>query len=204
MPAPVEPTNFVVVVRDLGDDEHYVMEAFESHAEHCPHCADPLQTHRDGGDLCERGRQYARDVAEYLYCQNGKHYSVVDRESGQPKRVKLPRDALAVRSLLAALEDGLRLRAPAVRAPEISYDRTYPVGPRRPAVEHIQPRPSTPESPSRAIIEREPRSPKRRTIVYHSPRVSPARGSLYNADRVDRVERLYESSRIYRPAEYYR
>ena len=202
MPAPIEPAN-IVVVRNLGDDECYVMEAFEAHAQHCSHCALPHETYRSGGDLCERGRQYARDVAAYLYVENGKYYSVVDRENGKSMRVKVPRDAVAIRSLLAALTEGLRLRAPAVRPPEISYDRTYPVRPRRPVVEHIAPRPDTPESPSRAIVEREPRSPKRRVIVYHSPRGSPSRGSLYDADRVDRVERLYESSRIYRPAEYY-
>lgn len=192
MPARIEPADPVVVVRDLYDDEKYVMTAFEGHAARCPNCADPLQTHAEGHNLCDRGRQHALDVAEYLYSEGGKHYSAVDRENGKPMRVRIPRDAVAVRGLLAAIEDGLRLRVPAV----ISYDRTYPVAPR---LQPVQPPSQSPE-PAREIIER---SPKRRLIVYNSPRGSPSRGSLYNADRADRVER-YETSRIYRPAEYYR
>jgi hypothetical protein len=82
-------------------------------------------------------------------------------------------------------------------APIISYDRTYPIAPRQ----------ATTQQPiaCNEIIEREPRTLKRRrVIVYQSPRGS-SRGSLYDSDAADRVERSKESpSRIYRPTGYHR
>ncbi|KAH8427938.1 uncharacterized protein LDX57_005641 [Aspergillus melleus] len=207
MPAPIiqnisEP---VVPVRELEADEEYVMTNFERHAGHCYQCADPLQVHREDRSLCDRGHQYALDVADYIYSKNGKAYSVVGRETNQPIMVRIPRNSVAVRGLLLAIEDGLRLhrreRQPVqTAAPVISYDRTYLVPPRR---RITQPAPQQPAY--NEIIEREPRTPKRRrVIVYPSPRSSPSRGSLYEADAADRVERFKESSRIYRPAEYHR
>jgi hypothetical protein len=203
MPAPIDIVEPVVPVRELEADEEYVMEAFERHANHCSKCADPLKTHEEDRSLCERGHQYAIDVAEYLYSKNGKAYSTLDRARNQPTLIKIPRDCHAVRALLLAIEDGLRLnrkeKAVAVqepRSPIITYDRTYPVPPRR----------STTQQPLayNEIIEREPRDMKRRrVIVYSSPRSSPSRGSLYEADAAER-RRYKESSRIYRPAEYHR
>ncbi|KAF7595085.1 hypothetical protein BBP40_007288 [Aspergillus hancockii] len=202
MPAPIDIVEPVLPVRELEADEVYVMDAFERHASHCSKCADPLKTHEEERSLCERGHQYAIDVAEYLYSKNGKAYSALDRELNQPTLVKIPRDCLSVRALLLAIEDGLRLnrkeKAAAVQAPRppiITYDRTYPVPPRR----------STTQQPAyNEIIEREPRDMnRRRVIVYTSPRSSPSRGSLYEADAAER-RRYRESSRIYRPAEYHR
>ncbi|PLN75027.1 hypothetical protein BDW42DRAFT_46710 [Aspergillus taichungensis] len=213
MPAPIienvaEP---VVAVRDLEADEEYVMLAFERHADHCAQCVDPLRVHEENGSLCDRGHRYALNVAEYLYSKNGKAYSVVDREVNQPTLVKIPRNCLAVRGLLLAMEDGLRLHrqeqeSPAVREPQtpvISYDATYPVPPRRTATQPVAP------VAYHEVIEREPRTLKRRRVIIYpaprdSPRDSPSRGSLYEADAADRVERQKESSRIYRPADYHR
>lgn len=206
-PEPVAP---VLRVRDLEDDEEYVMTAFERHASHCSQCADPLRVHQEDRSLCDRGHQYAIDVAEYLYSENGKAKSVIDRELSQPTLVKIPRDCVAVRGLLLAIEDGMRLQrkeqdktqsqtqaAVRVVAPIISYDRTYPIAPRQ----------ANTQQPVAVneIIEREPRTLKRRrVIVYQSPRGS-SRGSLYDSDAADRVERSKESpSRIYRPTGYYR
>ncbi|KAL2866463.1 uncharacterized protein BJX67DRAFT_381981 [Aspergillus lucknowensis] len=203
MPAPIvtvaEP---VLPVRELEADEQYVMTAFERHADHCYQCNDPLQVHQEDRSLCDRGHQYAVDVAAYLYSKNGKAYSVVDRDLNQPTLVKIPRNCVATRGLLLAIEDGLRLQRkekahkPVVDGPTspiISYDRTYHIPPRR-------------TSTVTEIIEREPRTVKsRRVIVYPSPhRGSPSRGSLYDSDAADRVERVKESSRVYRPAEYHR
>ncbi|KAL2853489.1 hypothetical protein BJY01DRAFT_65357 [Aspergillus pseudoustus] len=198
MPAPIvtiaEP---VLPVRELEADEQYVMTAFERHAERCYQCNDPLNVQQEDRALCDRGHQYAIDVAAYLYSKNGKAYSVVDRDLNQPTLVKIPRNCVATRGLLLAIEDGLRLqrkekvRRPVIvdepNAPIISYDRTYPVPPRR-------------TSTVTEIIEREPRTIKsRRVIVYPSPhRGSPSRGSLYDSDAADRVERVKESSRVYR------
>ncbi|KAL4885300.1 hypothetical protein BJY04DRAFT_180563 [Aspergillus karnatakaensis] len=203
MPGPVTTTaEPVLPVRELEADEQYVMMAFERHADHCYQCNDPAQVHEEDRSLCDRGHQYAIDVAAYLYSKNGKAYSVVDRDLNQPTLVRIPRDCIATRALLLSIEDGLRLqrkekaRKPSIdnsKAPIISYDPTYPVPPRR-------------SQTVTEIIEREPRTLKsRRVIVYHSPhRGSPSRGSLYDADAADRVERVKETSRIYRPAEYYR
>ncbi|KAJ5460503.1 uncharacterized protein N7458_002055 [Penicillium daleae] len=100
-----------------------------------------------------------------------------------------------------------------------SYDATYPVGPRRsgPVVEHREPRsPRSPRSNTQSpqpsptrIIERSPSSSKPRVVVYPSPHASPnrssnSRGSLYNSDRQDRVERHYESTNVRRRSDYYR
>ncbi|BAE57111.1 unnamed protein product [Aspergillus oryzae RIB40] len=105
MPAPVEVVDPVLPVRDLEADEEYVMVAFERHASHCTRCADPLRARKDDRSLCERGHQYAVDVADYLYSKNGKSYSTLDRERNQPTLVKIPRDCRAVRALLLAIED---------------------------------------------------------------------------------------------------
>ncbi|KAL6233087.1 hypothetical protein BDW75DRAFT_196198 [Aspergillus navahoensis] len=213
MPAPivtVEPS--VLPVRELADDEHFVMMSFERHAAHCYTCSDPRRAQADGETLCRRGTEYALDVAAYLYSKNRKSYSVVDRDLNQPTLVNIPRRCIATRDLLLALEDGLYLRkekekekAPAVQKPVISYDRTYHVAPRRSNSQKVT---------ATEIIEREPRTVSvktRRVIVYPSPqrgsssRGSPSRGSLYESDAADRVERVKESSRIYlRPTEYYR
>lgn len=203
MPALLEPIDPNILVRDPRDDETYVMNAFEDHAARCPHCSDSLQSRA----LCARGRQHALDVVEYLYSEGGKHFSSVDRENGKSMRVRIPRDARAVCSLLAAVERGLNLRSSAV----ISYDRTYPVAPRVQPIQTIQPRSSRSPEPVREIIEREPASPtpKRRVIIYNSsPRSShsrgSSRGSLYDVDSDYRVERRYESSRTRRSIEYHR
>ncbi|PYI27970.1 hypothetical protein BP00DRAFT_276480 [Aspergillus indologenus CBS 114.80] len=194
----------VVLVRELEDDETYVLNSFESHAGHCSRCANPLQTREEDRSLCKRGHQYARDVAEYLRSKNGKIYSVVDQERSRSTLVKVPLKYAAARQLLLAIEDGLRVEkksAAGVRVsapPVISYDATYPVPPRRTTTQEYL-------HPSQAIIEREPRTMKRhRTIIYTSPRSSPSRGSLYEADAAERYERVKESSRIYRPTDYHR
>ncbi|KAL4900664.1 hypothetical protein BDW74DRAFT_182501 [Aspergillus multicolor] len=207
----VEPP--VLPVRELADDEHFVMMAFERHADHCHTCSDPRHVLAKGDSLCRRGTEYALDVASYLYSKNRKSYSVVDRDTlKQPTLVNIPRRCIATRDLLLALEDGLKLhkkeekdKAPAVQKPIISYDSTYVVPPRRSNSQKVT---------ATEIIEREPRTTTvktRRIIIYNSPRRSsssrgsPSRGSLYDSDAADRVERVKESSRIYlRPTEYHR
>lgn len=194
MPSAIDPPEPVVLVRELQDDEEYVMMAFERHASHCSQCADPIKTYEEGRSLCERGHQYAIDVTEYLYSENGKAHSVVDRRLNQDTLVKIPRTCIAARGLLLAIENGLRLNRNVQRpAPVISYDQTYPIPPRRPVHQ--------PE-PYHEIIEREPRTEKRRrVIIYPSPRSSPSRGSrgsLYNSDPTDRGERYHGTTRIHR------
>ncbi|KAJ5688775.1 hypothetical protein N7462_003167 [Penicillium macrosclerotiorum] len=200
MPAPIL-TEPLLVVRNMQDDEKDVADRFERHVSHCSQCALSLETGRDA--LCERGQPRAVDVTKYFYSLDGKHLSVVDKESGSPKRVKLPRENVSTRKLIEHIENGARIHSPRGRAPPVrapsplrrstsihsSYDQRYPIPPRRPApvVEYREPRNYTPspepETPTR-IIERSPSSAhqspstsKRRVVIYHSPRGSPSRSS---------------------------
>lgn len=205
MPAVVDNEHEpVVLVREPHDDETYVMTAFERHANHCAQCADPLRTHQEGRTLCDRGHGYAVDVADYIYSKNGKAYSAIAREHNQSTLIKVPRAFMAVRRLLLAVEEGLRLHRKQENqnrmAPIISYDSTYPIAPRR----------SSTQQPIQyhQIIESQPRTPKRRRVtIYPSTldsRDSPSRGSLYDSDAADRIERNQTSSRVLRPSEYHR
>ncbi|KAI9373543.1 hypothetical protein BJX61DRAFT_375516 [Aspergillus egyptiacus] len=204
MPAPAVTSEPVLPVRELEADEEYVMNAFEGHVSRCDPCKAILRVEPEDRSLCNRGQQYARDVTAYLYSKNKNAYSAVDRDFNQPTLVKIPIDCKATRHLLMAIEDGFHLlhrkeeaaQKPVSREePVISYDRTYYVPPRR-------------SHTVTEIIEREPRTltgRPRAVIVYPSPnRGSPSRGSLYDSDVAERVERVKESSRIYRPVEHYR
>lgn len=83
------------------------MKAYEKHLHRCSHCVCALRIRGEGKALCDRGYQYALDVANYIFSQNGKYFSVVASERGRRVQVKMPRECLGVRSLLAAIEDGL-------------------------------------------------------------------------------------------------
>ncbi|KAL4799965.1 hypothetical protein BDV19DRAFT_201714 [Aspergillus venezuelensis] len=218
MPGPIITTEHTIPVRPLEDDENLVARDFQRHVDHCEQCDRFLHgpelrevTRKAMKDsLCERGILYAKDVNEYIYCKGGRTYSAVARDHNQPTLVKVPRDFESTRALLLDIEDGLNLEREAKEykavqpvkrstSPVISYDRTYYVAPRRTQTQEVT-----------EIIERQPRNVKtRRYIVYQSPsrsspaRGSPSRGSLYDSDAADRHERV-RSSRIYRPAEYYR
>ncbi|KAJ5928325.1 hypothetical protein N7466_007281 [Penicillium verhagenii] len=196
-----------IVVRNLHDDENLVLGDFESHVARCNHCALAIETSENYH--CERGYLLALDVTKYLYTEGGKTFAAVDRDNGKPRRVKLPRDSSATRSLLVSIEKGVRLqsprrgRAPAVQrlSPVISHTRPMPV------IEQSLPRALTPEpqSPPLQIIERSPSITKRHVIVYPrssrqssrssnaSSRSSSNRGSLYIPDHLDREDRRYET-----------
>lgn len=198
MPGRIQIVKRIATVRELHDDERLVCDEFERHASHCTQCA--LALEKSNSNLCERGYLLAVDVTHYLYSESGNKFSVVDKESGKSQRVRLPRDASAVPTLLESIEAGMHLRrgrAPAVRPPSRERTTTYEIHSRRPVVEQIRPRSRTPEPVSQPdeIIERSPRGSRRHVIVYQSPRrsrnrsTSSSRGSLYTTDRVDRVER---------------
>ena len=171
------------------DDEAYVMKAFARHASHCRSCANPYEVHRSGGTLCPKGHQRALDVAQYVYGQSGKTYSLVDREGNQHVQIEIPPNCDAVRSLLRAMERGLRIMK---RAPSVSYDRTYYVPP-RPATTYREPsylrkpRLETAEPPAWAAVKR----PRVESVSYRG------RGRLYDAEMRDRA-------RYYKPTVYYR
>jgi hypothetical protein len=144
--------------------------------------------HVDGRTLCDRGHQHAQSVAVSVYNKAGKASSVSDRDDGlAPMQIEIPRGCEAVRELLEAMENGLRIRGP----PVISYDRTYPIAPRVVA-------PHNP--PSQQLIEVIPR---RRSHHHHvvarrseNPHVA-GRGSLYASDMDDRRRRYLADSGFY-------
>lgn len=184
----------VAKVRDLEADERFVLTEYETHAGKCGRCVDALDSFREGRALCNRGLEYALDVASYIYTKSGKAYSVVDKDHGEDVLVRIPRDFKSCRRLLLAIEEGLRLRREQA-APIVSYDATYPVSARRPATADSTATGAGSDDnngePVTEIIERAPRT-RRRVIIYRraSPgRTSSSRGSLYEADRVDRHER---------------
>lgn len=183
MPGPIEIVSAPAVVRDLEDDEQFVVNKFEQHTAHCTQCSSSLDASHD--TLCDRGNAYAVDVSKYLYSQGGKHLAVVDQENGKLRRVKLPREAKSVLHLLEGIEAGLLLRslrrgrARAVRPPSsgsgsgttsgssnvptVSYDNTYDVRPRlsvRESIVERRPRSYSPENEplSPTIVTRKPRS----------------------------------------------
>ncbi|KAJ5362144.1 hypothetical protein N7541_002988 [Penicillium brevicompactum] len=210
MPSAIGIVNPANMARNLRDDEKLVVNNFERHASHCNSCFDPLKTHKAKGSLCNRGTAYAKDLTSYVFSRNGKYYSAVDFESGKSTRVNVPNEALSVRSLLVAIEHGLRTRqGPVVVQPvqpvqptaPVSYDRTYQVIARGPG--HVRPRSMSPDS--HQIIERSPRlSRSPASITYRSPGGSPSgspsrpsssRGSLWEIDEHRRIERRSEPSR---------
>ena len=169
------------------DDEAYVIKAYARHAGHCSTCANPYEVHRRGGTLCPKGHQRALDVAQYVYNKGGQAFSTVDREGNQRVQIEIPVGCETVRSLLKAMERGLRLMK---RAP-VSYDSNYYVPP-RPVVQREpsyvrKPRLETAEPPAWAVKERA----GRRTGA------TGGRGSLYESDMRERERHL-------RPTVYYR
>ena len=180
-----------VYSRQPRDDEAYVMKAFSRHASHCDSCNDPYSVHRSGGTLCPKGHQRALDVAQYVYSKRGKAYSLVDRECNQRVQIEIPVGCDSVRSLLSAMERGLRIMK---RAPSVSYDRTYYVAPRRPA--NVS-RPSTRE------LRLETPEPPLRTNGPQSRNSSmngcAGKGSLFASDMKER-EHYFRT----KPTVYYR
>ncbi|MCJ1325049.1 hypothetical protein MMC10_001711 [Thelotrema lepadinum] len=141
------------------DDEMYVLKAFSRHAKKCSSCYDPFRVYREGGTLCPKGHQRALDVAQYVYNKGGVAYSVVDGEKSQRVQIEIPSECEAVRSLLKAMERGLRVMK---RAPTVSYDKGYYVPARRASDRGPAPtrRPST--NNLRLETVEPPRSPRPR------------------------------------------
>ncbi|KAL8801669.1 MAG: hypothetical protein Q9182_004306 [Xanthomendoza sp. 2 TL-2023] len=178
------------------DDELYVMKAFARHAGHCSTCARPYEVHRNGGTLCSKGHQRALDVAQYIYNKGGRSFSLIDRDGNHCVQVEIPANCEAVRSLLKAMERGLRLRR---KVQPVSYDKTYNIPPRKV--------PSTCEydTPQRPL--REPRyirkpsletvEPPPRVQQYRHQKSTSGRGSLYEDDMRERQRRYVERSPVY-------
>ena len=180
------PPNYSRLPRD---DEAYVMKAFARHASHCKSCNDPYIVHRTGGTLCPKGHQRALDVAQYVYSKGGKAYSLVDREGNQRVQIEIPTGCEPVRSLLKAMERGLRIMK---SAPLVSHDRTY----------YIPPRPVSERRPSTKELKLEMIQPPAWAEEYEPLRSTGSyvgKGSLYASDMKER-ERYYAN----KPPVYYR
>jgi len=127
------------------------MRAFASHASHCSRCADPYRTHLEGGTLCDRGHALAHDITQYIYSKAGLPFSVTDRErTGDRVQIEVPPGYDAVRSLLKAMDRGLRIRGTnEAKEPAVSQrhyyvpERTAPRMERRPEATIVEVRPST-------------------------------------------------------------
>ncbi|KAJ5495957.1 hypothetical protein N7539_001073 [Penicillium diatomitis] len=234
MPAAIESVEPPIVVRDLHDDERLVVEEFDRHVKHCKPCNLALELKQDTlcerGHLLARDVQkylYSVDGKTFSTVdrENGKTMRVKQLHANPYARRLLDNIANGRR-----LSSPRRGRATHVKPPVTppspsprrstsireSYDATYQVPPRRTdlVIEHRQPRSrEQAESPrpssSTRIIERSPFHNKPRVVVYPSPHTSPnrsshSRGSLYEADHQDRVERHYEGKHVRRRSDYYR
>ena len=139
------------------------------------------------GTLCERGHAHARDVAQYVYSKAGKAYSVIDR-SATDARVQIPAKCDAIRELLKAVDQGLKVRGPASRL-VVTHDRTYhvpdwiPLPDRRDGYEVMEVAPRRREERRR----RAEGGDRRRDTVYVS-----GRGSLHEKGEKERRQRRKE------------
>ena len=167
------------------DDEAYVMKSFAHHASQCSSCDQPYEVYRRGGTLCPKGHQRALDVAQYVYNKGGQAYSLVDREGNQRVQIEIPVGCESVRSLLKAMERGLRI----MKNPPVSHDRTYYV-PSRPTPErdsrHVKPRLETSLPPRTASPPR--RDPNKRYI---------GRGSMFESDMKEREQYYSTKAPVY-------
>ncbi|KAL8748724.1 MAG: hypothetical protein Q9184_007125 [Pyrenodesmia sp. 2 TL-2023] len=174
------------------DDELYVMKAFARHASHCSACARPYEVHRQGGTLCPKGHQRALDVAQYVYYKGGQSFSTIDREGNNRIQVEIPANCEAVRSLLKAMERGLRLRR---KVQPVSYDKTYEIPPRKlPTDYHSCPvrEPRYIRKPSLETAE-----PPPLVQQHRREKSSSGRGSLYDEDLRERQRRYKERMPVY-------
>jgi hypothetical protein len=152
----------------------------------------------EGGTLCERGHAHARDVAQYVYSKAGKAYSVIHRSATDTSiQIEIPAKCDAIRGLLKAVDQGLKVRGPASR-PVVTHDRTYHVPGRRPLpdrrdgyeVMEVAPRRRKAEGGDRRREERwrAEGGGRRRETVY----VPSGRGSLYAKDEEEHRRRKRE------------
>ena len=134
-----------------------MVTAYKRHSSRYRQCARPLNGE---STMCGRGYGYARDVANYLFAQNGGHFSVVANEEGKRVQVQIPRKALRVRGLLAAIEKGLNL-CPRRAFTEI---QSCHIPPWRPATRQINPQCPPRKLKTYKVIEREPQKANRQAL----------------------------------------
>ncbi|KAK6405760.1 hypothetical protein LTR95_018733 [Oleoguttula sp. CCFEE 5521] len=188
--SPANGGPITAVSRPTTPTEAWSLYHFESHAQGCPSCTNPYAKYIARQSLCPTGLALARDVALHVLSRDGTVYST--RKD----------DHRLTRSLLKALER--RARGKGV----VSYDRTYPVSPRRQAAEEERRVPVVVET------ARTPRKSVRKTDRYEvrEGAVSavsrdedglPSRARRRETDEKGQRGSLYESD-VSRPRKEYR
>jgi hypothetical protein len=128
--------------RPLRDDELFVIEAFKTHTNHCLRCV---------SIPCSRAHAYARDMANYVYLDAGRPYSVIDQRADFG-HIKLDMEP----PLLEAVQRGLRI----VQGAPKPKTRIYPEAQKRLSprtyeiVEVISENSHCAEKPKRTMRER--------------------------------------------------
>lgn len=123
------PTSANGSSRPLTSTEAWSLYHFEMHARSCSQCFDPLTVYKRGNSLCQVGLGLAQDVACHVYHREGDVYST-KKDDSKLVRVEVQHDYDQVRLLLRAMERRLRSHRMST-VPLVSYDRSYPVAPRR-------------------------------------------------------------------------
>ncbi|KAK5125029.1 hypothetical protein LTR85_001220 [Meristemomyces frigidus] len=118
--------------RKLSQTEAWSLYHFETHAQQCADCYNPLEVHREGRRLCATGHGLAQDVAEHVYHKDGIVYSR-KKDNHKLVRVDMPHGYAQLAQLLKTMDRAIRSAPRTV--PIVSYDRTYPVPARRTAPE---------------------------------------------------------------------
>ncbi|KAK6441856.1 hypothetical protein LTR95_001911 [Oleoguttula sp. CCFEE 5521] len=126
--SPANGGPITAVSRPTTPTEAWSLYHFESHAQGCPSCTNPYAKYLARQSLCPTGLALARDVALHVLSRDGTIYST-RKDDHRLVRVEVPCTHVQTRGLLKALER--RARGKGV----VSYDRTYPVSPRRKAAE---------------------------------------------------------------------
>ena len=114
--------------RQLTPTEAWSLYHFETHARDCVECYDPYTVYLERRQLCPNGHALSQDVALHVYYQAGEIYGK-EQDDHKPVRVEVSSSYGQVRLLLKAMDRALK--STSRTAPVISYDRTYPVSPRR-------------------------------------------------------------------------
>lgn len=122
------PSSGNAISRPLSTVEAWSLYHFENHARHCASCYNPLEVIQRGGQLCSTGHGLAQDVAYHVYHREGEFYSTA-KDNSKLVRIEIPVGYAQLRSLLRSMDRALRSHR--LSTPIISYDRTYPIAPRR-------------------------------------------------------------------------
>lgn len=115
--------------RPLSSVEAWSLYHFENHARHCASCFNPLEVTQRGGQLCDVGHGLAQDVAYHVYHREGEFYSTAKDYKSKLVRIEIPPGYNQLRSLLKSMDRALRSHR--ISSNIISYDRNYPIAPRR-------------------------------------------------------------------------